>query len=401
MDEKRTMSRWTILPLVYLCMLSYAVIFQSIPPVMSLVIAQFGLSHHQAGLLMSMFALPGVLVSLPAGMLADRHGVKPVGTASLLVSIAGSLLVALGPSSEIVLIGRIVAGVGASTLVVIIPQAIAQWFSERHMGVAMGIFNTAMPIGTIVSLNAFPAMAGAWGWRSGIWSTILFAVFTLIVFAIFYRRPVGRAKGGIVSRPKGPEPGRVGVPIWLVGAAWALFNASIISLFTFAPDFMVGRGATLNQAGFATSLVMVGSMCLSPVIGLVVDRVGRKEWFIACGGVGMAAMLVLLSGATQDFAIILLCVGFTAALIPAPIFSLAADVMSQERLGFGYGILSMLNNVGIFLGPQLVGLTRDASGSYRGSFLLMALFALLTTVVILGLRLVPGRAGRQRDPNLT
>jgi len=385
MTTDRSRMRWAILAQIYLCMFAYAVVFQSIPPVMSLVIGHFHLSHHQAGLLMSMFALPGVFVSLPAGMLADRYGVKAVGIISMLIAIVGTLLVAAGNSFEAVLAGRIIAGTGASSLVIIVPQAIAQWFFDRHMGIAMGIFNTAMPIGTIVSLNAFPVLAGTWGWRSGVWATILFTGLALVIFSIFYRRPAEATGEGHKTKGNAPGIAAAGFPIWLVGAAWAFFNASIISLFTFAPDFMVSRGLALGSAGFDTSLVMVGSMVLSPVIGLVVDRVGRKEAFIAAGGLGMALFLALLPAIRQNFGLLFLCVGLTAALIPAPVFSLAASVVSRERLGLGYGILSMLNNVGIFVGPQLVGYGRDVTGSYGASFWLMSLFAMLATGTILGL----------------
>jgi MFS family permease len=318
-------------------------------------------------------------------MFADRYGVKPVGIISMLLTIAGVLFVAMGNSFGVVLAGRIIAGTGASSLVIIVPQAIAQWFVHRDMGVAMGIFNTAMPIGTIVSLNAFPVLAGAWGWRSGIWATILITALSLAVFAIFYRRPPdipGKEKG--VGRP-GPGMDSVGFPIWLVGGAWALFNASIISLFTFAPDFMVTKGLGLGSAGFDTSLVMVGAMVFSPVIGFMVDRVGRKELFIVIGSIGMASFLTLLPGVSHNFGLLFLLVGFTVALIPAPVFSLAADVVNPQRLGLGYGILSMLNNAGVFPGPQMVGLSRDATGSYSVSFWLMALFSALAGMVILAL----------------
>jgi MFS family permease len=385
MGEDKSNMRWMILGQIYLCMLSYAVIFQSIPPVMSLIIDEFHLTHHQAGLLMSLFALPGIFVSLPAGMFADRYGVKAVGMVSMLLTVSGAVLVALGTSFEVVLGGRILAGMGASSLVIIVPQAIAQWFAGREMGVAMGIFNTGMPIGTIVSLNALPFLAQAWGWRSGVWATMFFTVLSLVVFSLFYRRPENAAARGGKTGQENPSPAKIGSSIWFVGGAWAFFNASIISLFTFAPDFMVARGLTLGAAGFRTSLVMVGSMVLSPAIGFTVDKIGRKPAFISLGGLGMAIFLTLLPEIRQNFVIFFLWVGFTAALIPAPVFSLAADVVSRERLGIGYGILSMLNNVGIFLGPQLVGLSRDATGSYRASFWLMAFFAVLATVIILSL----------------
>ncbi|HQO61970.1 MAG TPA: MFS transporter [Syntrophorhabdus sp.] len=384
MRQEAVMMRWVILAQLCLCMLSYALIFQSIPPIMSLVISQFKLSHYQAGLLMSLFALPGILVSLPAGMVADRYGVKPVGIFSFLLALLGSFLVANGPSFEMLLVGRILAGIGASSLVITIPQAIAQWFSDRHMGIAMGIYNTAMPIGTIISLNGLSHMAGVWGWRVAVWATVFFTAIIFVIFAVFYRQPDHKDRLENQGKKDQNREG-IGTSIFFVGFSWALFNASIISLFTFAPDFLVSRGMTLDHAGFSTSLVMIASMCLSPIVGLIIDKIGQKELFIAAGGLGMAVFIALIPGIGGAFSLFLLCVGVASALIPVSVFSLAADVVSFQRLGLGYGILSMLNNVGMFVGPQAAGLGRDLTGSYQISFLVMAFFAFFCTITILSL----------------
>ena len=112
-DHLERHSRWLILAIIYLCMLSYALILQSIPPVLTLIVDQLYLSYYQAGVLMSLFALPGILVSLPAGMLGDHHGVKQVGIVSFAVTIAGELIVATGETFTSLAIGRVVAGAGA------------------------------------------------------------------------------------------------------------------------------------------------------------------------------------------------------------------------------------------------------------------------------------------------
>jgi MFS family permease len=378
-DGRDARSRWGILVVIYLCMLSYAVTLQSIPPVMSLVLARFHLSHHEAGLLMSMFSLPGIFLSLPSGVLSDRYGAKPVGVAALILTIAGTFLVATGQSFPMALAGRTTAGVGAVALVIIAPKAIAQWFAGRELGVAMGIFNTAMPLGTISMLNTAPVLSALWGWRTSVWASLAFVVAALVIFSTLYRNPmtvteektkIGRSVGKV---------GQVGLPIRLVGASWGFFNASVMSFFTFAPDFLLSKGLVLGKAGFDTSLVMIGSMLFSPVIGYLTDRVGYKAAFIGAGGVGMAALLLLVPLIGHGFAILFVGIGLTAALIPAPVYSLAADVVSRDRLGLGYGILSTLNNVGMFVGPQIVGLTRDITGAYTASFWLMAFFAFLGT----------------------
>jgi predicted MFS family arabinose efflux permease len=363
---------------IYLCMLSYTLVLQSIPPVLSLIIDELGLSYHQAGVLMSLFALPGILVSLPAGMLADRYGVKRVGIASLLFTIAGTIMVAIGQTFISLTAGRVIAGTGAISLIVIAPQGIVQWFRNRELGVAMGIYNTALPVGVIVSLNALPPLASQWGWRSGTWAAAALTAIALLIFCLGFRERRAEKQETTFSVPK---LGREHVLIGLVALSWALFNTCIVSLNTFAPDFMVGRGLSLQSAGFYTSLFVVGPLCLSPLVGYAVDRIGYPEAFMAAGGLGMAILLPLIPAGIDYLALLMLAVGIWAALVPAPAYYLTADIARHERLGFGFGVLSMLNNAGVFVGPQLVGLSRDVSGSYTAGFGLMALFAVLSAVV--------------------
>ena len=151
--------RWVILGVAFLCMMTYVITLQAVPPVLSLVMAELKLSHAQGGLLMSLYAVPGLIVSIPAGMLADRYGQRVICLVSFSLAIAGTAIVAMGNSLPILILGRLVTGVGAMTLMVLGPQLLGEWFRGREMGMAMGVFNTGFPLGTILSLN-FLAMAG-------------------------------------------------------------------------------------------------------------------------------------------------------------------------------------------------------------------------------------------------
>ena len=81
-----------------------------------------------------------------------------------------------------------------------------------------------------------------------------------------------------------------GTPIWIVGAAWLLFNAAVISLFTFTPDMLKAAGFSIGSAGFITSAVMWPALVLSPFSGYIIDRIGRKRTSIAAGGAMMALL---------------------------------------------------------------------------------------------------------------
>jgi predicted MFS family arabinose efflux permease len=65
---------------------------------------------------MSLFALPGIFIAIPGGIIADRFGMKKVGVGSLFLMIAGTFLVGVSNNFLFMCLGRIVSGIGALTL---------------------------------------------------------------------------------------------------------------------------------------------------------------------------------------------------------------------------------------------------------------------------------------------
>ena len=376
--------RWVILGVAYLCMVTFVTTLQAVPPVLSLVMAEFKLSHAQGGLLMSLYAVPGLIVSIPAGMLADRYGQRVIGLVSFSLAIAGTAIVATGNSLLVVILGRLVTGIGAMTLMVLGPQLLAEWFRGREMGMAMGIFNTGFPVGTILSLN-FLAMAGeSLGWRAGIWLSAMMPLAGLVIFALLFT-PAPRGSQETSGQAEGFFQGirLAGIPIWVVGAAWMLFNATIIALFTFTPDFLQTIGYSVASAGFVASAVMWTTLVMSPVVGYVIDKIDRKLAIVAIGGVATAMLVLIVPTAAGWMLALMLLIGIAQTLVPVAIFALPPEVTSPKRLGLGFGILTTCLTLGIVLGPATVGLVKDVTGSYPASYALMAGFACLIALAIL------------------
>lgn len=370
--------RWVVLGIAYLCILAFAITLQSVPPVLSLVMADLKLTHAQGGLLMSLFALPGIIVSIPAGILADRYSQKKIAIFSFITMIAGAAIFASGNSFPILVMGRMLSGTGAMTLMVIAPQLLAQWFAGREMGIAMGVFNTGMPLGTILSMNFLSLLGERLGWQTSIWVSAVVSLVGMVIFTSLFT-PARRRGQGTSPRPEGffLSIRLAGAPIWFVGVAWMLFNAAIISLFTFTPDFLKGAGFSVSASGFITSAVMWPALVLSPVVGHVIDKINRKRSIIAVGGLALAILVPLVPEAVGWILVLMLLIGVAQTLVPSPIFALPPEVTNPERLGLGFGIISTCLNLGIVVGPAIVGLFRDVTGSYQSSYALMAGFAFL------------------------
>jgi predicted MFS family arabinose efflux permease len=382
--------RWAILVVATLSCLAFGTTMQSVPPILSLVMDEFQLTYAQGGLLMSLFALPGIALSIPAGMLADRYGQKTMSIICFALMIAGTAIFASGNSLPVLILGRVVAGAGALTILVLAPQLLAQWFAGREMGTAMGILNTALPIGTILSLNFLSLLGDNLGWRASAWISAAVPLIALVVFIFLFAPAPGTSQS---TRPKDESLLQsirlTGKLIWILGIAWLLFNAAVTSMFTFTPEFLQSTGLTIVSAGFVTSALMWPSIVLSPVIGLVIDRIDHKRLIIAIGGLASAIFMVMIPTATSWILALMIIVGVSQVLIPAPIFALIPEVTSPKRLGLSFGIFNTCLNLGIVAGPVAVGAVRDVTGSYQASYALMAGFAILIILIMVVLRRRP------------
>jgi MFS family permease len=381
--------RWVILILAYLCMLGFAFTFQSLPPVLPLITEELRLTHAEAGLLMGLFSLPAIFLSIVTGLLSDRLGPFKIGLFSLILMVSGALIFAFSGTFVYAGLGRFIGGLGAATISIVAAQILSLWFRGREAGTAMGILNTAMPVGTILCFTIFGRLGEGLGWRVPIFFTATIGVMVLAAFLLLYKpapnppQETFVEKTGLFSSLL-----KVEVSVWLIGFCWMWFNAALISFSTFAPDFFISKGYSIGSAGLLASLLMWGSLGLSPIIGRLVDKVGNNEVFIGLGGIILATAIYFVSQST-DFLFSMIIMGVAVAFIPVPVFDFPSKVLKSEHLGLGFGILSATSSIGVLIGPYMAGLVRDKTGSYETSFMLLSFFAILVTITAIVLRARP------------
>jgi predicted MFS family arabinose efflux permease len=275
----------------------------------------------------------------------------------------------------------VIAGTGGLALSVFLPKILAQWFQTKELGLAMGIFNTGVPLGSAICFGLFGKMGNLWGWRVPILLTGIYSLITAILFLSLYQLSSRQAlenkkQGGLDQSLK-----EMGYPIWWVGVSWLWFNAGFVSFATFAPDFFLQKGYTIEQSGFLTGVPLLGSLFLSPVMGYLVDRFRHQEWFIGIGGIALS-ILVLSFNFSSSFLLLVTLMGIFSATIPAPIYSLPPELLKPYNQGLGFGVISTCSSIGLFVAPYLIGKAKDLTGSYGFSFVFISLFFLLTVISI-------------------
>ena len=354
-------------------------VFHFVPPVLPDVITDLKISHGQGGLLMSLFALPGILLSLPGGWLVDRYGERIIGSMGLAVMGAGTLVLAVAPGLVLILAGRTLSGIGAVLGVVALQRLVTRLFQGRPLGLPMGVCGSAVPLGIITVLNLAGPLAAERGWREVAlrvgWVTVLIAGgFLAASWFITRGRPLGREPGGEAPIPVA-DPGR-GLPaIWIAGLIWLSANGAMTAFMTFAPDHFLDLGFGVQARGMLTSIPMWGSVLLGPVSGILTDRYGGKAAFMGWGMGLMTLALLAVPGAAVPPMVTLLALGVAMPMMVTPMMSLPGGVLPPAWIGRGFGILSTCANVGILAVPPLAGRVRDTTGSYFWPFLLMAALA--------------------------
>lgn len=364
-------SRWWILFLVHISVLAFALNLQMIPPLLPRLVSEIGLTHTQAGMLMGLFTLPGIFLAIPGGRVADAIGPRSVALWSLaLLTVGAFLMLPLHPG--FLFAGRLCSGIGGAVLVVVAPQIITRSFHGGELGMAMGIFNTAVPIGTIVAFNLLGFFAGRFGIPVVIMATASFSLVAMVAFFLTY---ADQQKVTSRAMTQGPEKLKgLGRSIWLISLVWVLFNISILAYFTYAIDHFTGGGMNGSAARFITSLPMLLSIFLTPVAGFAIHRYGLR-WSLPVAGCAIAAAAILLLLTPDRTMIILwsLLLGVGIAMVPPAVFTIAGEVVPPARVGTGFGLLTTIFNLGVFFGIPLIGNVRDLTLSYRSSFILMSI----------------------------
>lgn len=330
---------------------------------------------------MSLFSLPGLFISLLGGFLSDRYKMRPLAGGCFLLMVGGTMLVTLGGDLRILWLGRIIAGIGAITLSIFLPKLLSQWFKNRELGLAMGFFNTGVPLGSILCFGLFGKMGSQWGWRIPILLTGVYSLITFVLFLILYRLPHAPEKRNDKPTSIYNSIKELGWPIWWVGFSWLWFNAAFTSFATFAPSLFLQKGYTIEKSGLFIGVPLLGSLFFSPAIGYLVDRVKHQEWFIGTGAIALA-VLASLFNFSSPFLLLVILMGIFSAMIPAPIYSLPPEMLRTENVGLGFGVISTCSSIGLFVAPYLVGKAEDLTGSYISTFVSISAFFFLVAIFI-------------------
>ena len=357
-----------------------------VPPVLPLLMEAFSESAGSAGLFMSVFAVTGLFMAIPSGLILQKWGLAASGLVAILCLLLGAGLGALSKGAGLMLASRLVEGAGMSLMAVLAPAIIALWFIEEKRGTAMGIWSVWLPLGSTIMFVIAPPLAEYWGWRS-VWGFGFF--FTLAVGIFFYPFIASNPRPDTDPRNRSGAQGMLAADfrrvlrnrdLWRISFLFACFNFVFIGFITWAPTFLnQGRHVSVAHASLLLSLTTITSMAAGPTAGWISDRIRSRKIICALPPVLMALLLPLCFSADESlFFLLAVAIGFVAGFVPTGVFAAGVEVVGDKQLaGMAMAVIQIGQNSGMALGPLMLGWVAESFGW-------QAAFWSLTPVSMLG-----------------
>jgi CP family cyanate transporter-like MFS transporter len=142
-----------------------------LPPAIPVLQSQMGVTLVQAGFLLSMVQLAGMLVGVLVGLAADGFGLRRSLLWGLGVLTVASGLGALATQPEALLALRALEGLGVLLVALPAPSLIRQTVAPAQLPRLLGMWGAYMPTGTALALLTGPVVLGVVGWV-GWWAAL-------------------------------------------------------------------------------------------------------------------------------------------------------------------------------------------------------------------------------------
>jgi sugar phosphate permease len=381
--------RWAVLAAGTLSQTSFSALTIGLPVLVPTLREEYGLSLSQIGVVLAAEWVGSLVTMLPWGIAADRYGERVVLALGLGTCAAFLVGAAYAPDygSLVLLLG--LAGAAGGSVNSASGRAVMHWFTAQERGLALGVRQTAVPLGGLIAALAIPQLISDGDATAGFLFFSAFCLLGAVVGAVVIR---GRAD----VAPEHELETSTLVRTLRDGRLWRLSTGA--GVYVYSQIAVIGFGVVFlhDEHGLSegeAALVLAASQLLA-----VAFRIGTGRWSDVVGSrirplrqvgvviaVGLAATAALSGGPLWLLVPVLALAGGFSMGWNALAFTAAAELAGAARSGAAIGFQqSVLSGVGI-LAPIVFAASVSAT-SWGLAFLVAALVPLAGRLVLAPLR---------------
>jgi MFS family permease len=374
--------RWTILALGTGAQAAYSAVFLGVPVIAPQLRENYGLSLTQVGLVIAATNGGSMLTLLPWGLLTDRIGERAVLTTGLAGAAAALVGAAFAPSLAVLVIALTIAGGAGGSVNSASGRAVMSWFAPTQRGLALGIRQTAVPLGGAAAALVLPPIADAGGTRAALLCLAVACAGTALAGAAGLREAPAATEDALADLGHPLRDTR----IWRLSVGSGILVAAQTCILAFTVLFLHGeRGLSTGKAAAVLALVQVLGAALRVVSGRWSDQLGRRVAPLLKLAFALAAALALSAVLVHAPLGLLLPALIVAGALSQSwnglSFTATAELAGRARSGAAIGFQQTALAVGGAATPPLFASVVEAS-SWRVGFGLAAVLPLLATTVL-------------------
>ncbi|MCX6241829.1 MAG: MFS transporter [Bacteroidetes bacterium] len=411
--------RWIVLVFISLAMFGNYYIYDSISPLAVALKTQLKFTDSDLGLLQGIYSFPNIIMVLIGGLIIDRIGTKKAALIFSLLVFLGAFITVLRGDIYLMAAGRLIFGLGAESMIVAITTVVAQWFKGKQLSFAFGLNLTVARLGSFLALNS-----QTWGrnlyshWQNPLWVSVGAGVISVLTLGIFYfidsysHKNYNLAHAGeqdkvILSDVFSFLKNRIitcavllatvfiminyilhaeielmlqivmyvlivvfsflnfrafSKSYWFIVMLCITFYSAMFPFQTFAIKFFQeAHGVTPEYAGFLSSILTLSAMIFTPLFGLLSDFIGKRSVLMMFGSLLIIPVYLMMGYTSINLLIPMSIMGIAFSLVPAVMWPSVSLVTPASKLGTAYGLMTMIQNIGLFGFNIVIGWANDVS----------------------------------------
>ncbi|MGE0825199.1 MAG: MFS transporter [Candidatus Binatia bacterium] len=376
--------RWYALGITTLGQAAANIVASAFGPLAPFLQDDLQISRAQVGLISTAVFVTAAPSALFGGRAADRVGERRVLILSGLVGALAAIFVSSSSGFWGLVVSCLGIGLGNGIQNPAGSAAVMRWFPQHQRGLAMGIRQTGVPIGGVLSAGVAPFLALHYGWRTAFIAGGLLALLGAILTIVAYFDPTRTATTG--GSPMRSLRELASDPRLLRLAL--IFNCQVFTQMAATMYFVLflheALGAPVVIAGALFVAVNVSAMIARIAWGIVSDRHFRGQrrpvlLIIVALTVGSDLGAALLPAYTPLWAVTGLAIlfGISAFAWTGILGTLIIEVVGAPSAGSAISVVQVLCAPATLLAPPLFGLLVDMSGTYRASWFLLTFIGLI------------------------
>ncbi len=350
---------------------------------------QFGLSYAQVGLVRGVSNSAMTLLEIPSGVLAERMGERRLLAMGLLGAGVGYIAVALSSTFIGIMLGFLIAGIGAAFQHSLSSSILVNTFNEGERRRALGTYNAFGDVGKLTYTGVFSAAVGAGiAWYGVVVFLSLVSIgFGIVVWRLIRNQGLDSKsleKSASVTSPSAKTPPGWGIKyrgrFWTLGAIVFLDSVVQAVFLTFLVFVLKHKGAENAVAAMGVVIALAGGMVGKYACGFLAAKKGDRKAFVIIQIFTIVGVLALLFLNAIQILIMLPIIGMAVQGSSTITYGSVADYLHPDRQARGYALIYSLANSSSVAGPIVFGLIADHFGLMDAITMLIVL--LLATILL-------------------